>query len=765
MVLVPLQWTSQKLRPEARYRLVRRRWSRFKRRMLVNGLVLTYRADALVRVLARRLFATSSNRLATVSGVLIAGAFVMATDETFFRSGKFSAAEFHLACAGIMGTALALVLSLSIVPAQKAADVFSTAILELYARDRKLWGVFATLALLTLVSAILGTDSTFGVHPRWTVAFQLIVLGVALDALRRFYLRTLDLLIPQTALTLVRKECERLTEVMARSARRLAHIVQVRGGKHNSLEPTAAQWLSFRSSPESKHLIGWINQLEEFAHKALARRDTLAAKSALMTMATIGMHYADVRRDSIVLAPDFSGLMPTGVSDVEQVLNPIYESIKNLCEDAARQPNEAAVAACVQEFGKMAAHAMTIVHTQDDVWSTAPLSHSPVFYLKVCAAVAAKAQMDNALLAAVRAMVPFFGKISDRVQTVEAEAMAIDCLFEIALASYARRSYVPADEAARIMITVARHELKVRDFGYNRGLRTILSNLAALVPFEVVAEKTGQRTMQVFAPYTATGLRTLLIEEANKIKPEPRSWVDPFHDFNELSQAVVLHYRDIADKLEFDGTMLQRWIVWSALDCADVHMHLLADPPQGSERFLDNVENRLIWFIHAPSFFFKEEASFPYHYAEDAAGRLAILGMQLLRLKRHEATEACADAVALIGKRSASITKANARSVAGIFVKVEMLARAADAHGYPDLAKKCRSLEKRSEIVLMLPEYAIAIRDQANHLDESLAKHPYRDIALPNEPVPLLRQILSEAKALKTHRTAIINLLLNRCLQ
>lgn len=765
MALVLLGKISQKLWPEARYRLGRRRWSRFRRRMLVNGLVLSYRADAHIRVLARKLLATFTNRLATLSGMLIAGAFVMATDETFFQSGTFSAAEFHLACAGIVGTALALVLSLSIVPAQKAADVFSTAILELYARDRKLWEVFATLALLTLVSAILGTKSTFGAHPRWTVAFQLIGLGVALDALRRFYLRTLDLLIPQTALTLVRKECERLTEVMARNARRLAHVVQVGGGKHNSLEPTAAQWLSFRSSPASKHLISWVNQLEEFAHKALARRDTLAAKSALMTMATIGMNYADVRRDSMVLTPDFSGPLPTGVSDVEQVLSPIYESIKNLCEDAARQPDEATVAACVQEFGNMAAHAMTIVHTQDDAWSTAPLSHSPVFYLKVCAAVAARAQMDNALLTAVRAIAPFFGKISDRVQTVEAEATAIDCLYEIALASYARRSYVPADEAARLMITVARHELKVRDFAYNRGLRTILSNLAAFIPFEVVAEKAGQRTMQVFAPYSGTGLRTLLIEEANKIKPEPRRWVDPFHDFNELSQAVVFHYRELADKLKLDGTVLQKWIVWSALDCADVHLHLLANPPHGSERFLDNVENRLIWFIHAPSFFFKEEASFPYHHAEDAAARLAILGMQLLRLKRPEATEACAQAVALIGKRSASITKANARSVAGIFLKVEMLARAADAQGYADLAKNCRSLEKRNEIVLMLPEYAIAIRDQANHLSESLAKHPYRSIALPNDPVPLLRQILSEAKALKSHRTAIINLLLNRCRQ
>jgi hypothetical protein len=55
-------------------------------------------------------------------------------------------------------------------------------------------------SLLTLVSVLPGTDWTFGIHPRWTIALQLILLGIALDALRRFYLRTLDLLIPETAL-------------------------------------------------------------------------------------------------------------------------------------------------------------------------------------------------------------------------------------------------------------------------------------------------------------------------------------------------------------------------------------------------------------------------------------------------------------------------------------------------------------------------------------------------------------------------------------
>jgi hypothetical protein len=76
--------------------------------------------------------------------------------------------EVHLASADIIGTPLALVLSLSIVPAQKAADVFSSAILKLYARDRTTLWVFALLSCAALASLLLGTGWTFSQGARYT---------------------------------------------------------------------------------------------------------------------------------------------------------------------------------------------------------------------------------------------------------------------------------------------------------------------------------------------------------------------------------------------------------------------------------------------------------------------------------------------------------------------------------------------------------------------------------------------------------------------
>lgn len=72
----------------------------------------------------RNVLTFGSRWIATVAGLLLAGVFVLTLPDALLTTATLKVSEVHLASAGIIGTALALVLSLSIVPAQKAADVF-----------------------------------------------------------------------------------------------------------------------------------------------------------------------------------------------------------------------------------------------------------------------------------------------------------------------------------------------------------------------------------------------------------------------------------------------------------------------------------------------------------------------------------------------------------------------------------------------------------------------------------------------------------------
>ena len=120
-------------------------------------------------------------------------------------------------------------LSLSIIPAQKAAEAFSSAVLKLYARDRALLSVFALLVCTTMASILLGSGWSLGLITSQLVAAQFIFLGVSFDGLRLFYTKTLDLLIADTAVGLVVKECDRSIRRVQRTVNRLTRVLQMAG--------------------------------------------------------------------------------------------------------------------------------------------------------------------------------------------------------------------------------------------------------------------------------------------------------------------------------------------------------------------------------------------------------------------------------------------------------------------------------------------------------------------------------------------------------
>jgi hypothetical protein len=243
----------------------------------------------------------------------------------------------------------------------------------------------------------------------------------------------------------------------------------------------------------------------------------------------------------------------------------------------------------------------------------------------------------------------------------------------------------------------------------------------------------------------------LLLEIANQVKPveDDRSWINPFDDFNEASEAIVLHYRDVADKVSFEGVLLEKWVVDSIIRAAEVHIHLLDNPPAGAERFLDTVDNRLRWFLYAPAFFFREEAAFPYYHASEACGDLAVLGMVLLQRGKLESAEACGKAIGSIALNSAkaqsSPSYTSPYGFADCVVKLELLARAADTLGYATTAATFRVHASRPVGIpdQQWPEYAEAVATRTRQMGNQLREHG-RDFHVRSDPVAALRDILRQ---------------------
>ncbi len=735
-----------------RYRLLRCKRRHLQKRIWRRAHVELFKVRSQVHLRGRSALSFSSKWIASAAGLLLAALFALTLPESLVTSAALKSSEVHVAGAGIIGTALALVLSLSIIPAQKAADVFSSAILKLYARDWVSLSVFSLLSFAALASLLLGSGWTLWLSPRYALAGQLVLLAVSLDALRAFYRRALDLLDPATALKLVANECNRYIRLARSESEWLVRIQRAELG--DEANDGVIRYTYFSKSKLSDLLTVWTKQLEEFARKAVLRRDTQAVNAVVRTMAEIGRGYAEARRDSMLLSTDWSAGMPLGVSDISEVLSPIYESIRVICEDAAKHPNEAVVQGCIATLGDMAAHAMTMVHSSDKRKS-APLVYDPVFYIDLCVKAAIAAGMEDALLGAVSAARKVFICISKDVDSQAGEQQAIEILISVALASYPRRSMVLCFRSVEMLLLAAHHDIRVRGYrDFDSLLSKVLPSLAALVPLEVEMEKAGQRRMHTFPAYSPSfeaNLPGLLTEVARQVKSvdDIRSWVSPFNEFEEASEAIVDHYRDLAKSVNFGGVLLEKWVVDSLLRAAEVYVPLLDHPSPGTDEFLEEVDVRLRWFIHAPSSFFQEQADFPYRHASDACDHLAVLGMALLRCNRLESAEACGQAVRSIAHRCAKAqgtsNYTSAYGFADCVIKLELLARAADSYGRSVSAAKFRAFSSRPDGIPdeKWTDYAEAVANRTRRMENELTR-PVSGHTIGPNPVTELRNIVGQ---------------------
>jgi hypothetical protein len=739
------------LRLKSFQRLVRLKWSIQRRKFL---------AWLLLRVLqARQWIMTKSafvgNDIGAFSATLIgltAGAalFFWAPDDVF--SDSATKYEVHLAVAGIAGTALALMFSLAIIPAQRAVDAFSTAILRLYARDKTILLVFLLISLIGIVSVLMGTGWAFSISTRYTLAIQILFLGITLDAIRQFYLRALQLLNPVVALSLVQQECahhiDRIGSDVERSVR-LHKFIQGKDTNERSL-----RFFYHSQSNLQNWLQQWTGQLNEFAAKSLLRRDTLAAKFVVETIAVIGARYVEMRRSSVVVLPDRTEPL-LGSSDISSVLSDVCENITQICKDAAIQRNEAVVQKCCSSLAELTAHTITITNAAPV--TRAPLAFSPMHYLDVCAKIAVDAKMEDGVLAAIRGCRLIIGRISKEVDTNEVDSKMIEMLNHIAVESYNNNSTVNCFAAADMMLMASFCEIRTRGFHGRRSItKDVLGKISDLVGFEFIMEAAGKRRFQTFPAYNITNefkISRIFDEIAKKIEPPPegRPYSNPFYELEDAARDFVQHYRSIADKVRFTGILLEKWIIESVLECIDVCLRILETPPKNTDRHLDVIENELRWFIGVPTFFFRKGENFAFHHAEETCSRLAAVGVTLIELRRPDAALACGNAIRSIAT-SAIFSKStdfqnNIRSYVKCVRNLEVLARTAEVFDLTEEGSTLRSYITHPEGVIQ--EAGTSLSEQLasvpSYIDKQLESEDW-GLQLEPDPISLLRKLLRDKK-------------------
>jgi len=655
---------------------------------------------------------------ATLLSIFITVAFLILAD-----SQNMKASETHLAAAQIIGAALALVLSLSIIPAQRAAELFSISVLQLFAKDRALVIVFLVLVATTMLSLLLGSGWVNWLDAKASLSIQFVLLGISFDALRRFYISTLDLLAPESAIKRIVSESKRQSWLIGRIADKLV-AMQVAAAGQTSDSDIMIHANAITGTHLPKTLQFWSSQLEEFAHRFIARRDSSATIETIDALESIATDYSELRKKSVTLHLDPEFLLAGALSDISDVLNPVYESIQHIVDDAIAAKNEKIVQHAMSTMGRMALYATSIEARGVGGQEIAPLAFGASFYFDRAVRSALAANMNDATLRAINSLNSILLKRTLEVELTGVVEQVNETLFAIALDGMAKSNQTNVFRSIGAMLRSIQFEIANDRFDAD-SLKSTLLRITQIIPYEVMADSNGNRRLQTFPAYDLgfeASIPMLLQNMAQKVfVDKERPWSDPFHDLSEAMELIRDHFRRLSD-VDFRGTLLGKYVADSLDAVCRVLLHELKHPPEGAEGFVTTVEDDLKSQITWMSGLFPASGSARRHHISDASAHLTILGIDALAGGFTDVARICATTLENIAANlQASI---DSFELADIHRDLEILARGAEKAKNATFATDIRAM-------ISLPPN-LSLQQQSFHLDARATRFRQLDEALAN---------------------------------
>jgi hypothetical protein len=161
--------------------------------------------------------------IVSIAGSFLAGIWMLPKAQEALRQFQ-NYHDVFVAAGGLIGTMLALVFSLAIIPVQCAVETYTASISRLYREDTPAQCVFVVLAVFSSFSFMMAVNGISGFHGATLFPVQIVLLGVTLDLLRWYHRRVSQLLEPREAVNHLYQQIVRYIDRTQRLVARAARI-------------------------------------------------------------------------------------------------------------------------------------------------------------------------------------------------------------------------------------------------------------------------------------------------------------------------------------------------------------------------------------------------------------------------------------------------------------------------------------------------------------------------------------------------------------
>lgn len=549
------------------------------------------------------------------------------------------------------GTILALVLTLSLIPIQRAGEVWSPSIVRLYRRDPVTHITFVVLGIFCIVSFLFAVRGLAGIAVSIVMACSLVILGISVDLLRWYHGHVSRLLDPTHAvrmvLTQVNRSIERARVLVARIAQSQYQLLGMAERNKFSVEDIEATVYS--SIPGYTNSIkSLIGDLAEIAIKAVARGERLLAKATVFAVAEVSINYLTSRRQNLTLSPAAEAMFLVSTSDTNVVTNPAYEALKEISRSAVTQGDESTAIRVSEAYQSIAIHAANLGARAIREHSS-PLAYAPIFYFLECVKYAQSKGLDEVPFQTAELLSNIAISAPKDVQDTDIHIPVIDGLCEIAVNLYVKRSFGLAEQINGYQFDILAHMLKQRDFYFKDVLRHILEKIELLAPLTIVNETIAGRFSIVHPLGKAYGLTSpnslgYLFEQAAQIFSRvevDRDWVNPYLELIEIADIIYDHLRRIANNNEFGSS----FIIWDInrliMHIADVVARLIDKPLRPGRNDEREVVNKLLWILAFYWVAFNGKKTVSKQRADECCESLVYIGLSFFARDYPDVLRSC----------------------------------------------------------------------------------------------------------------------------
>lgn len=652
----------------------------------------------------------------------------------------------YAGAATLIGTMVALAVNLSLIPVQRAADRYASAVLRLFREDAVTTGLIVLLSCFSvLLFALAVRGLLVGQPPGWP-GLPLAVVAAAFDVMRWHHRRTTRLLDPWEAISRLTARAtgmiDDLQHNIARGARLLRRSMPQQQRDAHAVEDVELRiYLGDRS--HKTNLLHWLDSLTEIALKALDRGDDLATRQAASAIAGVAAHYLVRRKNNLQLRPvDLHSLE----SDGFEVLTPALESLNQLVLRAVSKKHEGVATAAIRSLTDLTL-AVAALDGRPFEDRRGALAYLPLGYLTGCIRSAQRGGLTESALEGSRSLLRLATALPPQVGIIQAHVFIIHAWREIALGFLAAGQGEIARDPIGNLVRINWVLLKQDHWQLDECLAQSLGELTALAPIVFEQETRAQAAGLVRLPLsTAYDLASeyslpyfVEVSARRARKDDDRPWVDPYSKFTRVNEVIWRHLRELAQTPGCGSSGLMFYLGKMVAHCAEVYGQLLAKPLTDDKEQLSKLAHGVSWYVSCLWVAFQKTPSAKELWAESVVDEVTVTAMHYCDAGFDDITTSCAAAIRTIAE---SLVKAGcsphycANLLMGIW-KVRLLA---DARG------RQTTVEAMDRLLVPFPDVP---EDRWNAVVGALESHKRRlDRELLDTRIDAARLAMSEDECL-----------------